>query len=79
MRPDEQAANHLSTRDQLDQVRMRPGERQRAKAYLRQAELLADMLLRVDVDLCRILNFVGTDIGAVARRSNVRAVTPEPI
>ena len=79
MRSDEQAANQLSTRDQLDQVRMRPGERQRARAYLRQAELLADMLLRVDATRCRILNFVGTAFGAVARRSKVRAATPEPI
>ncbi len=78
MQPYGQTTNCVSTRDQLDQVRMRQCERQRARAYLRQSELLADMLLRVDADVRRILGFVGRGIGAFARRSKVRAATPEP-
>ena len=78
MRPDEAAVDQLSTRDQFDQVCMRLGERRRARAYLRQAGLLAAMLLRVGADVRRILGYIGRGVGAFARRSKVRAATPEP-
>ena len=38
-----QATNRLDTIDRLDQIRMNPNERRTARAYLRQAELIADM------------------------------------
>ncbi len=78
MKPYEQAINSVSTRYQLDQVRMSPDERRMARAYLRQAELLADVLMRVDAELRRVFGFVGRGMGAVARRSKAPAVTPEP-
>lgn len=77
MKPYEQATNRLSTCDQLDQVRMSPGERRMAEAYLRQAELLADMLMRVDAELRQVFGFVGRGIGAIAGRAKVPGVRPE--
>jgi hypothetical protein len=78
MKPYERATNSSSTLDRLDQVRMSPGERRTAMAFLRQSELLAAMLMRVDADLRHLSWFVGRGIGAFARRSKVPAVTPEP-
>jgi hypothetical protein len=78
MKSIEPAPNRLNTLDQLRQIRMGPNERRLAKAYLRQAELLADMFMWVDAELQRRLGFAGHGIGALARRSKVRALTPEP-
>ena len=78
MKPYEQATNSLSTLDRLDQIHMSPGERRMARAYLRQGELLADILMRVDADLRHVFGLVGRGIGAFARRSKVPVVTPEP-
>ena len=75
MKPYEQA--RLSTLDQLDQVHMNPGERRMARAYLRQAELLADLLMRLDADLRHAFGFVGRGIGAVSARGKVSAARPE--
>ncbi len=77
MKPYEQATNRLSTFDQLDQVRMSPGERHMARAYLRQAELLADMLMRIGAELRQVFAFVGRGIGAVAGRAKITGVRPE--
>jgi hypothetical protein len=78
MKPYEPATNRLNTLDQLDQVRMSPSERRMAKACLRQAALLAAMLIRLDPELRPVLGFAGHGIGALARRCKVRALTPEP-
>lgn len=79
MKPYEPATNSLSTLDRLDQIRMSPGERRMARAYLWQAELLADILMRVDAYLRHVFGFVGHGIrAAFARRRKVRAATPEP-
>lgn len=77
MKPYEQATNRLSTCDQLDLVRMSPCERRMAKAHLRQAELLADMLMRMGAELRQVIGFVGRGIGAVAGRAKVPGVRPE--
>ena len=77
MKPYEPATNRLNTLDRLDQIRMSASDRRMAKAYLRQAELLADMLMWVDAGLRRVLGFAGHGIGALARRSRMRDVTPE--
>lgn len=78
MRTQEQATSRLSTLAQLDQIRMSPGERRMARAYLRQAELLADMLMRIDADLGHALAFAWRGIGALGRRGKVPAARPEP-
>lgn len=77
MKPYEQATNPLTTRDQLDRVRMSPGERRMARAYLRQAELLAGMLMRMGAELRHVFGFVWRGIGAVAGRAKVPGVRPE--
>jgi len=76
MKPNEAAANSLSTLERLDQVRMSPDERRTAKAYLRQAELLADILVRAHAEFHRVLGFFGRDFGTLASRGKVRAETP---
>jgi hypothetical protein len=78
MKPYEQATNSASACYQLDRVRMSPAERRMARAYLRQAELLADMLLRVDAVFRRVLGFAERGISALAHRSKVPPVTPAP-
>ena len=75
MKPYEQA--QLSTFDQLDQVRMSPGKRRMARRYLRQAEFLADMLMRLDADRRRAFGFIGRGIGAVLGGGKVAAARPE--
>ena len=77
MKPYEQATNRLNTADQLDQIRMSPGERRMAREYLRQAELLADMLMRIGVELRQVIGFVGRGSGALAGRAKVAGVRPE--
>lgn len=69
MKSYEQATNGVSTRCQLDQIRMSPSEHRMAKGYLCQAELLADALMRVDAELRHAFGFVGRGIGALAHRS----------
>jgi len=78
MKPYEQATNSVSACHQLDQVRMSPAERRMARAYLRQAELLADLLLCADADLRRVFGFVGRGISALAHRSKLPPVRPAP-
>ena len=77
MKPCEQGTSSVSTLDQLDQIRMSPSERWRARAYLRQAEFLADILMRVDANLRRAIGFVGRGSSAFACRSKAPTVTPE--
>ncbi len=77
MKPYEQATNRLSTHHQLDQIRMSPGERQMARAYLRQGELFADTLMRIGAELRQVFGFVGRGIGAIAGRAKVTGVRPE--
>lgn len=77
MKPYEQATNRSNICDQLDQVRMSPGERRMAKVYLRQGELLAEMLMRIGAELRHAFGFVGRGIGAVAGRAKVPGARPE--
>lgn len=77
MKPYEQATNPLTTRDQLDRVRMSAGERRMAMAYLCQAELLAEMLMRMGAELRQVFGFARRGIGAVAGRAKVPGVRPE--
>lgn len=72
-----QTRNSESTVDLLDRVRMSPGERQMARAYLRQAELLADTLMRVDAQLRHAFAFVGRGIVALAHRRKLSTVRPD--
>jgi hypothetical protein len=74
MKPYEQSTNSASTLDQLKQVRMIPSDRRRASAYLRQAELFADTLLRADAQLRHAFGFVGRGIVALAHRRKVHTL-----
>jgi hypothetical protein len=78
MKTYKQVTNSSGTRHGLDLVRLSPGERRMAKAYLALAELLADMLLRTYAGLGRGFGFVGRGIAAIAQRSKVAAVAAEP-
>ena len=78
MKPYEVAANSVSTLDQLHQIRMCPDERRMARAYLRQAELLADTIMRVNAHLRHAFGIVERGIGALAHRGRVSTVRPEP-
>ncbi len=78
MKPYEPATDRLSTLNQLDRIRMSPGERRTAKAYLRQAELLAAMLTRVDAELRHAIGFAGRGIAALSRRSRRPVARPQP-
>jgi hypothetical protein len=77
MKPYAEVTNSLSTLDCLDQIRMSPSERLMARACLRKAELLADILLEVGADLRYLFGFVGCGFGAFARRRKASAVPPE--
>jgi len=71
------ATNSLSALDPLSEVRMRPDQRREARASMRQAEMLTDMLLRVNHDLRHALGFVWRGIVAAAQRSKSSASAPE--
>ena len=77
MKPYEQAMNSVNTLDQLNLVRMSAGERRMARAYLLEAELIADMLMRADTELHAALASVGRGIGALVRRGKVSAARAE--
>jgi hypothetical protein len=77
MRPYEETTNSFNMLDRLDQIRMSPGERLMAKAYLRQGQLLADFLLRVGADLRRVFGFVARGFDAIARRKKASAISRE--
>jgi hypothetical protein len=77
MKAYEPATNSLSTVARLDQIRMNPDARRMARASLRQAELIAEMLMRANEDLRHVFGFIGRGISALARRSKVSPVAPE--
>ena len=77
MKPYEQATNSLSTVDRLDQIRMSPDERRTARASMRQAELIADVLMRANEDLRHVFGLVGRAISALARRGKVSPAVAE--
>ena len=77
MKPYEQATNRINTLDQLDQLHMSPGERRMARAYLRQAELIAAILMRADAELRAAFGYAGRGIGALVRRGKVPGARPE--
>jgi hypothetical protein len=78
MKAYEHATNSLGAVDRLDQIRMSPAERRMALASMRQAELIAEMLIRANEDLRQVFGFVRRVIGVLAHRSKVPAVRPEP-
>ena len=81
MKPYEQAITSTSasvnTLEQLEQVRMSPGERRMARAYLRQSELFADMLMRAHAELRAAFGYAGRGIAALVRRGKVSAARAE--
>jgi hypothetical protein len=77
MKPYAEVTNSLSTLDGLDQICMSSGERLMARAYLRKAELFADVLLRVGADLRRAFGFAGRSFGVFACHRKASAVPPE--
>lgn len=77
MKPYQQAINSVTTLEQLDQIRMSPGGRRMARAYLRQSELLADMLMRADAELRAAFGYAGRGIAAFVRRGKVPAARAE--
>lgn len=77
MKPYEQATNSLSAVDRLDQIGMSPDKRRMARASMRQAELIADMLIRANEDLRHVFGFIGRGISALPRRSKVSPLAPE--
>ena len=78
MKPYEQATSSLSTLDQLDQIGMSPDRRRIARASMRQAEMIAETLMRAHADLRQVLGFVRRLVSPPARRSKLPAVRPEP-
>ena len=78
MKQNETASDSTDVFDRLEQIRISPEARRTAQAYLRQGELLAELLMRAHADLRRAFAFVGRGIGAFARRSKASAVRPEP-
>lgn len=74
MKPYEQPRNSVNTLEQLERVRMIPSDRRRAKAYLRQAELFADTLVRADAQLRHAFGFVGRGILALVHRRKVHTL-----
>lgn len=77
MRPYQQSMDSVNTLEQLDQIRMSPGERRMARAYLRQSELLADLLLRADAELRAAFGYAGRGIAAFVRRGKAPAARAE--
>ena len=69
MKAYERVTRTTSSVDRLDQIRMRPDKRRIAQASMRQAELIADMLVRANDGLRYVLGSIGRGIGALARRS----------
>jgi hypothetical protein len=73
----DKAASRIGTIDGLDRVCMSPDQRRLAQASLRQAELLADMLLRANDDLRKVFRILQRGIGILARRSKVSPFASE--
>jgi hypothetical protein len=69
MKAYERATLTPSSIDRLDRIRMSPDKRRIARASMRQAELIADVLVRANDGLRYVLGSIGRGISAVARRS----------
>lgn len=78
MKPYEHATNASATADHLDRISMRPDQRLVARATLRQAEMVAEMLMRAHADLSQIFGLVRRIVSAPAQRDKLSAVRPEP-
>jgi hypothetical protein len=76
MKPYEPAAIGVSTVDRLDQISMSPNELRMARASMRQAELIVDMLIHAHDGLRHVVGSIGRGIGALARRNKVSPVAP---
>lgn len=77
MKQDRPATRSPNMVDCLDQIGMRPSQRRMARASLRQAELIVDMLIRANNDFCCVLGFVGRGIDALSRRNKVSQAAPK--
>jgi hypothetical protein len=77
MKPYDPATSRQTNADRLDAIRLSPSERRTARASMRQAELIVDMLIRANDDLRKCFEFVARGIGALARRRKVSAVGPK--
>ncbi len=78
MKPYEHATNATATVDHLDQLSMRPDQRLAARATLRQAEMVAEMLMRAHADLSQVFGLLRRIVSAPAQRDKLSAVRPEP-
>jgi hypothetical protein len=77
MNPSDKAASRIGTIDRLGQVPMSPDQRRLARASLRQAELLADMLIRANEDLRKVFGILRRARVPIPRRSKVSPLAPE--
>jgi len=77
MKSHEQASNSMGADNGLAHVRMSPDQRRAARATLRQAELIADMLIRANQDLHHAFAMIARGISALTRHSKVSAAKPE--
>jgi hypothetical protein len=73
----EQETNSLGAGDRLDQIRLSPAERRMARASMRQAELIAEMLMRANKELRQVFGFVRRCSSSLARRSKASVASPE--
>jgi hypothetical protein len=72
-----QPTTGLGTADRLDQIRLSPDQRRMARASVRQAEWIAEMLMHAIGGLRRLLEFLRRGISAPAHRRQVSAAAPE--
>lgn len=77
MKSHEQASNAMGADNGLAHVRMSPDQLRTAKATLRQAELIADTLIRANQDLHHTFAMMARGISAFTRHSKVSAAKPE--
>ena len=77
MKSHEQASNSMGADDGLAHVNMSPGQLRTARATLRQAELIADMLIRANQDFHQAFALIGRGLSALTRHSRVSAPKPE--
>jgi len=70
MKTYERATLTSSSMDRLDEIAMSPDKRRIARASMRQAELIADVLVRANDGLRYVWGSIGRGVCAIARRSN---------
>ena len=68
--------DNLSSIDRLDQVTMSADKRRAARASVRQAELIADGLMRASADFRQLFAMIQRGIDTLGRRGKISAVKP---